>query len=122
MLVIRDTRSNATIEGRPVPSLLDRVTYPIASVYNNLVNMQDISNDIRLEQAKDWFEGDMDVIEIAYDSEANTENESEIERASLSWHLTAKEKQNIIEDINIPSNKEALQELRDLLEGSGVDN
>ena len=67
-LVVRDTKSNAPIEKRPNPSVIDRLTYPIASVYNNLTNMQDINNDFRLEQMKLWFEGDMDVVEIAYDS------------------------------------------------------
>ncbi len=116
LLVIRDTKPNSPIEDRPIPSLLDRLTYPIASVYNNLSNMQDINNDVKLEEAKEWFEGPLDVVEIAYDSFQNTNGESEIERASLSWHLTTREKKNIIENINIKSNKEALLKLKQLLE------
>ncbi|MFK7953508.1 MAG: patatin-like phospholipase family protein [Ekhidna sp.] len=124
VLVIRDTKSNTPIESTPNPSIVDRMTYPIASVYNNLQTMQDINNDARLEQMKDWFDGDVDVIEIAYDSFANeliedgtkTKKDKEIERASLSWHLNSREKQNIIDNINIKSNQEAIKDLKKVLE------
>ncbi|MEQ6169021.1 patatin-like phospholipase family protein [Ekhidna sp. MALMAid0563] len=117
-LVVRDTKSNAPIEKRPNPSVIDRLTYPIASVYNNLTNMQDINNDFRLEQMKLWFDGDFDVVEVAYDSFEKDKQVSEVERASLSWHLTTKEKQHIINNINIESNKQAIQKLQDLLKSS----
>lgn len=124
MLVIRDTKSNSLIENTPSPSIIDRITYPIASVYNNLITMQDINNDVRVEQMRDWFKGDVDVIEIAYDSfeieESTTQSKSskdkEIERASLSWHLTTREKKNIIDNINTESNKKAIQKLKNTLE------
>jgi hypothetical protein len=124
MLVIRDTKSNSPIENSPSPSIIDRITYPIASVYNNLATMQDINNDARVEQMKDWFEGDLDVIEIAYDSfeasdsdlDSKSDKDKEIERASLSWHLTTKEKQNLIENINIESNRNAIKKLQNILE------
>ncbi|WP_425391804.1 patatin-like phospholipase family protein [Ekhidna sp.] len=118
LLVIRDTKSDAPIEPRPDPSVIDRLTYPIASVYNNLTNMQDINNDIRVEQMKSWLECDVDVVEIAYDSYQNNGNSSEVERASLSWHLTTKEKQHVIENINIESNQKAISRLHELLKNS----
>lgn len=114
-LVVRDTKSNEPVEPLQNPSVIDRITYPIASVYNNLTNMQDINNDIRLEQMHAWFDGEIDVVEIAYDSHIKNEKVSEIDRASLSWHLTTKEKQHIIDNINIPANKEALERLKKLL-------
>ena len=80
--------------------------------------MQDINNDFRLEQMKLWFDGDFDVVEVAYDSFEKDKQVSEVERASLSWHLTTKEKQHIINNINIESNKQAIQKLQDLLKSS----
>ncbi len=120
MLVVRDTRSNSPIEGRPVPSVIDQITYPIASVYNNLGNIQDIDNDARLEQAHDWFDGELDVIEIKYDPYWNNLSKSDNERASLSWHLTTREKQSIIDNIYIESNMTSLQKLRALLKSSST--
>ncbi|MEP0987312.1 patatin-like phospholipase family protein [Ekhidna sp.] len=117
-LVVRDTKPNSPIEKRPDPSVVDRLTYPIASVYNNLTNMQDINNDARLEQMRSWFKGEMDVVEIAYDSFEKNGTTSDVDRASLSWHLTTKEKQHILQNINIESNKMAIQELQRLLKNS----
>lgn len=117
-LVVRDTKSDAPIEKRTNPSVIDRLTYPIASVYNNLTNMQDINNDARIEQMKHWFEGEFDVVEIAYDSFDKNGSTSEAERASLSWHLTAKEKQNIQKNIEIESNRNAIRKLKNLLKSS----
>jgi hypothetical protein len=115
LLIIRDTKSNSPIEDRPIPSVIDRLTYPIASVYNNLASMQDINNDARIEQSKNWFNGDLDVVELAYDSFYNTSGQSEVKRASLSWHLTSLEKKNIIDNINIESNKHQLNRLKNLV-------
>ncbi len=114
LLVIRDNTSDSPIESAPNPSLIDRITYPIASVYNNLTRMQDINNDVRAELMEDWFEDELSVIEISYDSFVQGESRSEIERASLSWHLTTKEKQSIVENIKIESNQLAIQKLKNL--------
>ena len=117
-LVVRDTKSNAPVEKRPNPSVIDRLTYPIASVYNNLTNMQDINNDARLEQMRLWFKGEFDVVEIAYDSFEKKGSASDVERASLSWHLTTKEKQHIQQNIAIESNRVAIGRLQQLLKNS----
>ena len=115
LLVVRDTRSDFPIAKRSNLSITDKVFYPIASVYNNLSTMQDANNDKKIEQAKSWFDADLDVIEIAYNSHHHSKNESETKRASLSWHLTTREKQNLIENIEIESNQQALDELRQLV-------
>ena len=114
MLVFRDTDPNENIGGRPTPSIVDRLTYPIASVYNNMGRMQDRSNDSRIEQASKWFDAPLDVVELVYDSNKGS---SDQKRASLSWHLTTKEKHDIIEKIKSEENKRALNKLRTLLHG-----
>ena len=114
LLVIRDTHPNEEIGGRPIPSIVDRLTYPIASVYNNMGRMQDRSNDARMEQASEWFGAPMDVVELIYDSNKGS---SEQKRASLSWHLTTKEKHDIIEKIENEENRKALNLLRALVHG-----
>ncbi len=120
LLVVRDSKSNSPIEDRPIPSVIDRLTYPIASVYNNLATIQDRNNDIKIEQARDWFQGELDVVEISYDSFQSAKDESEVGRASLSWHLTSREKRNIIENIDISSTKAELQRLKSLIKSSST--
>lgn len=116
LLVIRDSKTDSPVESTLIPSVIDRLTYPIASVYNNMTNMQDINNDVRAEVMQDVFKGELDVIEIAYDSFVFTESvTTQTTRASLSWHLTTKEKRNIIDNIQIESNQQALQDLKRLV-------
>lgn len=116
LLIIRDTKSNAPIEDRPIPSVIDRITYPIASVYNNLANMQDINNNARIEQAQNWFDERLDVVEISYDSFHNASEGSEVKRASLSWHLTSREKKYIIDNIRIERNQQEIKRLQQLID------
>ncbi|MEQ9230422.1 MAG: patatin-like phospholipase family protein, partial [Cyclobacteriaceae bacterium] len=111
LVQIRDNEPNERIHSRPIPSIVDRLTYPIASVYNNLANIQDRNNDVRLEQAKEWLGGNFETFSLIYDT---SEDESEQERASLSWHLTTIEKESIIGSIQSKKNKKALNELRAL--------
>jgi hypothetical protein len=39
-----------------------------------------------------------------------------LERASLSWHLTSKERQNVIDNIQLGSNQRQLERLKLMLE------
>lgn len=111
MVQIRDNEANERIGSRPIPSIVDRLTYPIASVYNNLSHIQDRNNDVRLEQAKEWLGDDFQTVTLVYD---NKGKQTEQERASLSWHLTTVEKESIIGSIQSEKNKKALNELRAL--------
>lgn len=126
ILSIRDTTKDAPIQERSHLSILERISVPISSVYNNLGNYQDINNDYKLVFADEWFDGEIDLVGIEYNTNSifdqNAFNnraqeiwQKELERASLSWHLTKKEKMNIIDNINQPSNQQALKRLKSLI-------
>jgi hypothetical protein len=122
IITIRDTRKSSPIEPQSNPSLVDRLTYPIASVYNNLGNMQDINNDLKVEALRRNFQVPLEVMEIEYNTYTNINEDylisskaidrRRLERASLSWHLTTKEKQNIIQNIQLPNNQKAINEVK----------
>ncbi len=127
LMIVRDTRKTAPIEKRSFPSLADRFTYPISSVYNNLGNIQDVNNESQIENAKTWLEVPLETVAFEYDTytlirdisfstEEQEVERKEIERASLSWHLTSKEKRNIRENIHLPHNIKALKQLKNTLE------
>ena len=122
-LSIRDTQKDPNIEPTANPSILQRMGAPISSVYNNLGNIQDLNNDKNIEFAGTWYRGEIQLIEIEYNTNSIFEGveftnlnkeleEKEAERASLSWHLTEKEKRNIVSRIDIPENKAAIARLR----------
>ncbi len=110
LLVMRDTDRVEEPEERPHASIINRVASPISSVYNNLAEMQDLNNDRQIRMADAWLQHPFDVVEIAYGSTGSGDI-----RASLSWHLTSREKQAILRAKQLPRNQLALQKLNELL-------
>ncbi len=122
LLIIRDTRKVSPIEQQSSQSLTDRLTYPIASVYNNLGNIQDIVNDSKIELVRSAIDQSIEMVELEYNTysifgddefmlPSRERQMKELERASLSWHLTTREKQNIIANIQRENNQAALRKL-----------
>jgi hypothetical protein len=119
---VRDSQKLSSIGAPTGSSIIDNFTQPIASVYNNFENFQDIHNDNMLGFAASWFHGSIDRIDLQYLPTSYTpilQNMDSIRqhsaRASLSWRLTTREKQSIMETINHPRNKQELQKLKLLL-------
>ncbi len=126
IISIRDTKKNIEIEPRTTPSILQRLSSPISSVYNNLGNLQDVNNDNKLQFAKEWFDAPLEVVSIEYDTYSNinkndfrTERQRlegrENERASLSWHLTGREKRNVRQNIYREENVRSISRIQQLL-------
>lgn len=129
IVAIRDSEDDEPIEKNLGNSFFQRIFTPISSIYNNLGNIQDINNDNLIEQAQSWFDNDLDCIEFEYISrsifERSAEEESEhtnkriqeeaIERASLNWRLTSREKRNIQRNFYSRKNRQSLRELSQLL-------
>ena len=105
LLVIRDTTKDREPMPQPGAGILSRFSAPISSVYNNLAGIQDLNNDRQLQQVSDWLEAPFDVVELAYSANEKSG------RASLSWHLTSKEKESIKRAIHNENNKRELQKL-----------
>ncbi len=120
---IRDSPKLIPIVEKSGQTIIDDLTQPIASVYNNFENFQDITNDNLIGYAKSWFNGPIDRVDIQYLPTSFVpilQNMDSIRqhsaRASLSWRLTSREKHGIIDNINTPQNKKQLEKLIQLLE------
>jgi hypothetical protein len=123
---IRDSRKNSPIEQRARQSIIESFSQPISSVYNNLGNLQDINNDAAINFAKAWYQGPIDVVNIEYNTTLNVSTDifttdqellksKQIEKASLSWHLTAREKRSIMDNIDMPKNVAAVKKVKELV-------
>lgn len=122
---IRDSEKDGAIEAETNYSLFERFTLPISSIYQNFESLQDITNDTKVEYARAWFDSEISRVDIQYIPEDNSmmnlskpdslrlENTN---RASLSWRLTSREKQSLIENIKTPRNQKAINKLKNLLE------
>ena len=90
------------------------------------VGIGDFNNDNLLEFTQTWFEGQYDVVEFQYIPryeyweknriEYTELNNYEKNRATLSWHLTQREKESLHKTILETNNQEALKKLKKLLE------
>jgi len=132
IVAIRDSEDDTPIEKNVSNSLFQRAFTPISSVYNNLGNIQDINNDILLEQAQSWFDNDIEWIEFEYISRSIFDHtpeeaaqhtdrqikEKAIERASLNWRLTSREKRNIQRNFYSELNRTSLVNLQSILSDS----
>ncbi|MEQ8425602.1 MAG: patatin-like phospholipase family protein, partial [Cyclobacteriaceae bacterium] len=123
LLSIRDSPKLSPIPPQQGQTILDNITQPISNVYNNLENFQDINNDVLIGQAASWLNCPLDRIELQYQSDnayvpilqkmdSIRQNNA---RASLSWRLTMREKQSVMNNIHSEHNRVELEKLRSLL-------
>ncbi len=122
-LSIRDSPKLASIPERKGQTLLDEFTQPISSVYNNFENFQDITSDLLIGYSTSWFEKPIDRIDIEYQVGSFVPILHDMDsirklnaRASLSWRLTTREKQSLIDNLSSEKNREAIERLKELLE------
>jgi hypothetical protein len=122
IISIRDSAKLGPINAKTGQTIVDDLTQPIASVYNNFENFQDITNDNLVGYAQSWLNAPIHRIDIQYLPTGFVpmlQNMDSIRqrsaRASLSWRLTSREKQGIIDNITIPQNTAELKRLQSLL-------
>jgi len=98
ILQIRDGLKDVpSIKRNPKKSIIDELASPFGSLYGNWFEVQDYNNDELFEYMKSWYSGKVDVLEYQLNKSADN-------YISLSWHLTNKEKQQILNSINIDDN------------------
>jgi hypothetical protein len=120
---IRDSQKLGTIGKQEGQTIIDAFTQPISSVYNNFEHFQDITSDMVIGYSKSWFKNEIYRVDLEYEAEDYVEILQKMDsirkhnaRASLSWRLTTREKESIIENISSQRNKEAIATLKELLE------
>ncbi len=121
-LSIRDSPKLTPVTEEEDNSIVDDMTQPIASVYNNFENFQDITNDNLIGYARTWFRAPIDRVDIQYTPMSYLpilQNMDSIRqhstRASLSWRLTTREKKGVIETLSSDANREAIRRMIDLV-------
>ena len=105
---IRERSKEPKINGSKERTILANISKPVGSFYENLFNIQDFTNDQLIQYTSKWYEGKIDVIDF----------QLEIEKGgsiSLSWHLTNKEKRQIVEAMELPDNQIAMRRLAELI-------
>ena len=125
VLSIRDSpkiRETKKLSGQ---SIVDQITQPISSVYNNFENFQDINSDLLMTQSSSWLKSPVHRIDLEYEASDYVPILGQMDsirqnsaRASLSWRLTNREKRGIIANLKSEKNQRALKAIQGLV-GSG---
>lgn len=109
ILQTRDYEKNSPPHIDEHPSLIQRKLEPINSIYSNWMDFQDFHNDASFSTVESWLNVDVNLISFEYiPTSLNTS-------ASMSWHLTEKEKKDIFNSINTPHNLNELKKLKELM-------
>ena len=111
ILQLRDQNKNI-IEKNNAQDLLSRLTSPLGNVYGNFLKSQDFVNDELFASTSSWLGVPLDLIDIqmARPGEKNV---------SMSWHLTALEKETIAKSLENEENQASLRRVMDLLDNKG---
>ncbi len=108
VLKVRDTKKTLVGETFKNIGLFDRLLLPFGNMYGNFPRVQDFNQDELFSTA---------IRSMNYPIEIVTFNlrESYNDRISLSWHLTKKEKEKIINAIHSDENHQSLERLLSIL-------
>lgn len=109
ILNIRDTHKGAYTEKKfSQRTILESLISPLGSLYENIFVIQDYNNDDLLHYSGSWYPNNFDVLNFYLKNNPG-------EKISLSFHLTGKEKRQVLNSIALPENKIAFDSLKTLL-------
>jgi len=104
---VRDKEKNINIKQNPLMSIGETFSSPIGSLYANLFLIQDYNLDDMIQYLSNNMDQPIQIIDFELQNEDN--------QISLSWHLTTKEKESIINSMKSKKNKKSLVELQDVI-------
>ncbi len=120
---VRDSPKLREISPATGSTIIDDLTQPISSVYNNFENFQDINSDQLISQAETLLKVPIHRIDIQYQAENYVPILQKMDsirqnnaRASLSWRLTTREKEGIVGNMRSMRNREQVRKLVELLQ------
>jgi hypothetical protein len=86
---VRSYKKDRDIEKFYYESIIDRMLKPVTNIYSNFLVTQEYNQNYLMSYANEWMDGKLEFINFEYIPEKKEEE------ASLSLHLTQKEKQDI---------------------------
>ncbi len=104
---IRDTNKKSKLQNSSLTTLLSKLTSPVRNVSGNFILMQDYIQDDLLKYTETMLNCPFDYVQFQL---PKTD-----ERITLSWHLTMKEKQFLINAAYSDENKESFRRIELLL-------
>lgn len=108
IIQIRDRQKIEPIEENPSQTLMQTLTRPMGSFYGNLFSVQDYNQNQKIQFVDKWCKSKVDIVNLRLKNDNNG-------RISLSWHLTTREKNQVLQSMDLPENQTSVLKLIDLL-------
>ncbi|MEY3564376.1 MAG: hypothetical protein RJA23_546 [Bacteroidota bacterium] len=112
LVTIRDSEKSPEISSSASTQILEKIGSPLKNIYVNWDKMQTIHNEVLFNYMATSMPFGVEKIEFEYAHgqlpPQGLETMGNMQRASLNWRLTAKEKRSIIANIQTQSNQAAL--------------
>jgi Patatin-like phospholipase len=108
---IRDYETHSTRVPKQTPqTLISDLLDPIGATYNSFALSKDISGEGYIDMAHAWVPGKIQIITLEY-----ARLDPKVLKASLSWHLTDRERNDLEQALFQEHNQESFKEIRNWL-------
>lgn len=119
LITIRDSEKSVEIPHTEPPRIFEKVFTPLKNIYINWDNLQTIQNEVLFNYMDESMPFELDRIEFEYapeqvQIEELTGSQETMQRASLNWRLTAKEKRSILNSIGSLRNRQSIEKVQRL--------
>ena len=119
LITIRDSEKSPEIANSASSKILEKIITPLKNIYVNWDMVQTIHNEVLFNYMSESMPFGIEKIEFEYapgklSSAQASEISGSMQRASLNWRLTAKEKRSIVATIQTQSNQAALARAREI--------
>jgi hypothetical protein len=121
LITIRDSEKSKEIAPSFPPQILERIFLPLKNIYSNWDHVQTIQNEVLFNYMAESMPFELEKVEFEYNPEQLSpeelsDTEETMQRASLNWRLTAREKKSIFRSLQTSKNQASLQRLNMLFE------
>lgn len=123
LITIRDSEKSTEIPPTDPSKILEKIFIPLKNIYSNWDNVQTIQNEVLFNYMDESMPFELEKVEFEYAPEKVQPGElsgsqETMQRASLNWRLTAREKKSILASIYTLKNQQSLKRLEEIFEDS----
>ncbi len=117
LVSIRDSEKSTEIPHTEPPRIFEKVFTPLKNIYINWDNLQTIQNEVLFNYMDESMPFSMERIEFEYapgqvQIGELTSSQETMQRASLNWRLTAREKKSILNSIGSYKNRQSVEKIQ----------
>lgn len=119
LISIRDSAKSIEIAQTEPPRIFEKVFTPLKNIYVNWDNVQTIQNEVLFNYMDESMPFTLERIEFEYSPELVQAQElsgsqETMQRASLNWRLTAREKRSILTSIDSYRNRRSIEKIQEI--------